>query len=472
MVGRSPRLLESTVPFTGTVLIDARVVSARDQLAGPLAEQLRRPICSPAHTEEIALTRALKKGPLTWGQHQHFFTRGGWLNIDVGLSPDVEAADIERALRILIRRHEVLRTTFEDPGDGSPIQVVWPPDDHDVNLSVPSLRPSRTPTLASIYALDDIRPFRQEPDRWPLRVARYITESGQARLNLQLHHVAADYLGLQNLAEDLQRILAQGQLPDPGRQPLDIAADEAAPAATDAHRRAVQYRIDHLDVLADFHQRLWREEPEAPGVELVAGGVSTAAQDGIGKFATTYGVPPGVVAVWAIAEAFADIMGTHGAQFKMTVSNRHLPGTAPSVGSLAQTGLLAPPPGRVIAADIRRAYYPAVLAATRHAHYDPTRLNREADPRLGDWSRLQGGIFNVNVVTEHRPLDLHKLDEDEIASGQRLVKKTAPRPGRGGAVRLSLYPNCTRVFCIGNAQLLSEQQIKELVSTIFGKLEV
>ncbi|MFI9008491.1 non-ribosomal peptide synthase/polyketide synthase [Actinosynnema sp. NPDC053489] len=121
------------------------------------------------------------------------------------------ALDIARltgAVRGLVRRHESLRTTF-DQVDGSPVQVVH--DEVDLDL-----RP-----------VDDLRTVLDEPfdlRRGPLFRAALRTESADAHvLLLTSHHIVVDGWSLGLLAEELGALYRGEELPAPALQYADYA---------------------------------------------------------------------------------------------------------------------------------------------------------------------------------------------------------------------------------------------------------
>ncbi len=103
---------------------------------------------------------------------------------------DVEA--LERALRAIVRRHEVLRTTFAAVA-GKPVQIVHP--EPDLRLEVvrwPALSPAdREDEARKEVAAEARRPF--DLTRGPLLRARLLVIGPEAHvLCLTLHHIVSD----------------------------------------------------------------------------------------------------------------------------------------------------------------------------------------------------------------------------------------------------------------------------------------
>ncbi|XVS67309.1 non-ribosomal peptide synthase/polyketide synthase [Actinosynnema sp. CA-299493] len=120
----------------------------------------------------------------------------------------VDVARLTEAVRGLVRRHESLRTTF-DQVDGRPVQVVH--DGVEVDL----------------VAVDDLREVLDQPfdlRRGPLFRAALLTESADARvLLLTSHHIVVDGWSLGLLADELGALYRGDTLAPPALQYADYA---------------------------------------------------------------------------------------------------------------------------------------------------------------------------------------------------------------------------------------------------------
>jgi amino acid adenylation domain-containing protein len=200
----------------------------------------------------------------------------------------VVPAVLAASLSALVRRHEVLRTTF-DPGDGRPYQVVAPPAPVPLPvIDLSGLPPGPTPDRAREEALrlarrDALRPFDLE--RGPVfRFTLVRMEAEHHLLLLTLHHVACDAWSLGVFLDELaalydaeaggrpaalpelpiqyadhavreQRRLAGGALAQeldhwrrrlgglPRELRLPVAVDPATPAAGGRRRRGTTTRL-------------------------------------------------------------------------------------------------------------------------------------------------------------------------------------------------------------------------------------
>ncbi|MEU4770264.1 amino acid adenylation domain-containing protein, partial [Actinosynnema sp. NPDC023794] len=128
--------------------------------------------------------------------------------IALRLTGSLDVARLAGAVRGLVRRHESLRTTF-DQVDGRPVQVVH--DDVELDL----------------VAVDDLREVLDEPfdlRRGPLFRAALLAESADAHvLLLASHHIVVDGWSLGVLVDELGALYRGEALPEPRLQYADYA---------------------------------------------------------------------------------------------------------------------------------------------------------------------------------------------------------------------------------------------------------
>ena len=184
------------------------------------------------------LWRAYRRDPAdtSWNLHYGFRIRG---------AADVRA--LARALAEVVRRHEPLRTTFREDGDGVK-QVIHPP------ASVPPLeidlggRPAseREAALRALAAEEAVRAFDLE--RGPLlRAVLARLGEGECALLLTLHHVATDGWSTGVLMREISALYqayAAGRepaLPEPEIRYAGYAAWQRARLAGGAMKREMAY---------------------------------------------------------------------------------------------------------------------------------------------------------------------------------------------------------------------------------------
>ncbi|MFF9428391.1 amino acid adenylation domain-containing protein [Streptomyces sp. NPDC014746] len=195
----------------------------------------------PAHERAPAPTRDPRRieGPLSAGQERLWIIQsldpsGYHYNVPSlwRLTGEVDADTLEIALNALIRRHEILRTSFIDGPDG-PRQVAQPADTARLHLACEVIEHT------SRSAEDDIpaqaRAFAEEPfdlSTAPLVRARLFTDDchpGDTLFLLVFHHIAIDGTSLDTVIRELDILYreAAGEphvaLAEPALQFLDYA---------------------------------------------------------------------------------------------------------------------------------------------------------------------------------------------------------------------------------------------------------
>jgi amino acid adenylation domain-containing protein len=221
-----------------------RELAAEDFLGNvtwQMAERLgysRGPFPSPKASEVPPLVRVGRQGmlPLSFAQQRLWFLNR--------LDPDSAAYNISAALRLqgqleiaalaatlgeIIRRHEVLRTTFADDGR-EPVQVIHPPQPAGLRVvDLAALREPDREALAMRLAMDDLRqPFDLE--RGPLLRATLLRLGEHEHLLLfSMHHIVSDGWSLGVLVREVgslyrASVLGQGaRLPELPIQYADYA---------------------------------------------------------------------------------------------------------------------------------------------------------------------------------------------------------------------------------------------------------
>lgn len=122
----------------------------------------------------------------------------GELNVDA----------LERSLNAVIRRHEILRTSFSI-SDGSPVQTVHPEGRIAIDVvSIDSLPAGRREArLRELVSEESVAPF--DLSQWPLiRATVYVLGEMEHVLVITLHHIAGDGLSLGPLMHELGLLYA------------------------------------------------------------------------------------------------------------------------------------------------------------------------------------------------------------------------------------------------------------------------
>jgi len=164
-------------------------------------------------------------------------------NVPVALpfTGPVKVDALQRALREIVRRHAVLRTTYREDAHGVPLQLVHAPG--DVELPVADLsalpRGERDTEVARQAQAEYEQPF--DLAAGPVFRARLLrTDAAEAVLLLTMHHIVCDGWGINVLSSELRRVYrayVQGQpspLPDLTYEYKDFACEQFV--ALDAER--------------------------------------------------------------------------------------------------------------------------------------------------------------------------------------------------------------------------------------------
>jgi amino acid adenylation domain-containing protein/non-ribosomal peptide synthase protein (TIGR01720 family) len=162
----------------------------------------------------------------------------------------VDTRRLEAAFRQLIRRHEILRTSFAWTGEG-PVQQIAP----DAELGIESF-PAADELSGTLNGF--IRPF--DLSRPPLlRVGWQEKPSGGSFLLLDIHHIVTDGLSQRILINDFLSIYKGEALPEPTLHYKDFAEWQHGEAQKEEEKRQKAFWLTEysakpplLDLPADF----------------------------------------------------------------------------------------------------------------------------------------------------------------------------------------------------------------------------
>lgn len=189
------------------------------------------------------------------------------------LQGPIEVDALRRALSEVLRRHEVLRSTFDRDRDGHPVQVVRPAA--PIELPVHRVPAGADPAALAVALVR--RPFdlRSGP---LLRADLLRLDTDHHVLVLCAHHIAVDQWSLEVLYAELSRlypVLVAGQragreaeLPALRLQYADYAVWQREHLTTDRLRPHLDFWHEHLDGVPE--QRLRIDRPR-PGTQSFAG---------------------------------------------------------------------------------------------------------------------------------------------------------------------------------------------------------
>ncbi|TDC25557.1 hypothetical protein E1265_06720 [Streptomyces sp. 8K308] len=308
------------------------------------------------------------------------------------------------SLRLLIERHEILRTRFaESPGE-PPTQVVDRRGVHPV-LIVDAAGQDRGGS--PVDPVRDLAARRFEPTQeYPARFCVAVLDGRALWLGAALSHLAVDAAGTEILRRDLRAAAARmagAPDPEPGRpavlQPLDQAEGEQSSAGRAASRRAAElWRQALTGTPASLPEApsLPAADPAFPARLLCARGLGARAQE----LADRLDVGISAVFIGAATAALAAHQGVDAQSVVVTCGNRMARRMAGYAGTVAQQGVIRLDSLGAPASDVITRTWEALLTVHESSAYEPADVNRvlrelTGKPHVGHY---------VNFVEEHVPL--------------------------------------------------------------------
>lgn len=193
------------------------------------------------HQEVLALEQPLsKRAPLTFGQLSL------WRSIQ-GLAPEAcnlpqvwklptgsALRSVEAALETLERRHEALRTRYEQGGEHGLLQAVWDPAPTGLNVVEADGDPDAAADAAAQRLA--VRGFDLAVDR-PWRACVLVVAGSCARLVICFHHIAVDGWSINQLHAEFLTLVGGGVLPGGAPSARALAAEQWS-AARQNHRKS------------------------------------------------------------------------------------------------------------------------------------------------------------------------------------------------------------------------------------------
>ncbi|WP_371477004.1 condensation domain-containing protein [Kitasatospora sp. NBC_00315] len=324
------------------------------------------------------------------------------LLLSVPAPPGTGVERAVRAVRLLVERHDSLRTLFSEAPEG-PCQQVLPGGTLQ-GWRCPADAAGAEHAAAEAGARLRATPFAA--DELPVRAA-VVTEGPHAALVvLCLSHLAIDGWSLSIVRADLAQLLADPpQLPPRAQQPLERARYEASEPARRGQARALRFWEDAL-----------RELPPAMVEDLREGGGSDRQWSRISSPALALAaaeharrtrLSSSVVLQAATLLLLALHTGEPSAALRTIVATRFRPENQALVGAFNQNAL--------VRAELREEPFEAFLRRVgsaaangyRHTEYEPRALERLIE-RVGTERGLRTGGFcffnDVRFGTGHQPL--------------------------------------------------------------------
>jgi len=397
-----------------TVELQAELVRHKEEIVAYLRT---------ARTPEAALslTRVSRDGDLalSFAQERMWFLQrldpesvAYNLQANVPLPGRLDLPALERALTELVRRHEVLRTTFVER-DGLPVQVIAPPAPVAVPLSdlTQLAGPERVREAERLAGEEVRRGFDLE--RGPVFRVRVLRTGDEGhQLLVTQHHIVTDGWSIALFVEEvlaLYRAFASGEvssLPEPGFQYADFAHWQREWLQGDVLESRLAYWRERL-AGAPPALELPTDRPR-PAVETVNGAtLHFDLPDELSRLVQTLSRAEGVTPFMTLLAVFQVLLGRYAGQDDVVVGtangNRSVVETERMLGLFVnmlvlRTDLSGNPTFRGLLSRVRKV----ALGAVAHGDLPFEKLVEElAPPR--DLAR--SAIFQVLFVMQNTPLE-------------------------------------------------------------------
>jgi amino acid adenylation domain-containing protein len=198
-----------------------------------LSRRLEEKGSAVASAQTIPRRRGGQRNPLSFAQQRLWFLhrlRPGDptynIPLAVRLGGELHAAALDRTMREIVRRHEVLRTTFVAEG-GLPVQVVAPaPASIFTTVDLSGLGPAEREREARRLAQEEAaRPFKLAEGPL-LRAVLLRLAAAEHVVLLTLHHIVGDAWSMEVLVEEVSELynaFSLGQAPRLAALPIQYA---------------------------------------------------------------------------------------------------------------------------------------------------------------------------------------------------------------------------------------------------------
>jgi amino acid adenylation domain-containing protein len=243
---------------------------------------------------EAVLGREAGDHPLSWGQRSLWFLHrlapastayhiAGAARLLGGVDPE----RLRRAFQALLDRHPVLRATFHDGPEGPVLRI---PESAEVDFR-------RVDASGWSAGEEAFRPFDLEAG--PVLRAALLEGSGDPRIVLSVHHVAADFWSLAVLARELGALYRETPLPPPGALYTDHARGQERMLAGPRGERLWRHWQERLAGAPPLDLPTDRPRPPAQGFRGAARVVHLDPEP-LRALAAEHGVTPfaGLLAAW------------------------------------------------------------------------------------------------------------------------------------------------------------------------------
>ena len=318
---------------------------------------------------------------LTWSQKQiciwmeqsapHFENMN--LSVLVQIESGTGVDDVETALKLLIERHEALRTRIYLDLSGGYRQSVH----RNGKLPVDIFECTTDDEANSILAEMREVPFTEM--EWPIRVAILVSAGKVGRVALCVSHMATDGWGIEVLRRELKELAStdysrkEYALRRPVTQPRQQSAIERANGNSTV-RRVEDFWVTHLKHFPNERFPFPQRVPESPRFPEIMMESRTAAK-AIAKISERDQVTAHTIVMGAISILLTALSHTDRATFRLFCANRLNKASRYSLGNFSQVVPLSVQVGDLPFRDVVRNAWQESMCAYRIGAVDPDRLS-------------------------------------------------------------------------------------------------
>ncbi|MEA2604413.1 MAG: hypothetical protein QOF89_5405 [Acidobacteriota bacterium] len=248
---------------------------------------------------------------------------------DVRGSLDVPA--LERAFAEVVRRHEVLRTSFPSRG-AHPVQEIAPAAGWTLTVE------DFSPDIADIATEEALRPFdlAAGPAGKLLRTRLLRLSPEHHVLLLTVHHIAADLWGLGVLIREVAEIYAGAELPELPVQYADVAVWQREQISGEELARQLAFWRQELEG-APPALELPTDRPRPPVVSFRGASLPVALSSGLLALGRSLGVTPFMAMTAALGVLFSRWTGQDDVVLGSPIANRPRPELEGLIGMFVNT---------------------------------------------------------------------------------------------------------------------------------------
>ncbi len=366
----------------------------------------------------VPVRRDPERAPLSFGQryvwaHQQISPGSTAYNLCLALTftGEVDTAALRTAFEALVRRHEVLRTTYHTDDDGEPYQRIHaelPPRLREVDLSAaqPEAARAEVRELTEAAARESFDLTAESS----LRVTFARVHTGELVAIVVIQHIAWDGMTLPALSRDVEEFYRQARTGPVTVEPLrlqvaDFAEWEADRFAADDHAEDIRFwqsrfdgELPELQLPFDRRPVVVTERGERSDKPL-----SAAADAALRELTARLRTTPFSVFLSAYYLALRQMTGRADMVIGTTVANREESGMELLIGNLSNMlPLRIAAGGEMRFADLVEQVRGVITDGFGHKHFPQEGIVRAVNAVTGN---VGSNLFDTMVLFLHQKID-------------------------------------------------------------------